>query len=82
MKEIVPGAKKRPQEAHAVLDVETKNLVVSREEIKRVTLKHVMKTFKRVAPHEDIELTLTMRLMIKIMMQKRWRLQMMTLMNL
>ena len=40
MKEIVAGAKKRPQEAHAVLDVETKNLVVSTEEIKKVTLNH------------------------------------------
>ena len=33
MKDIVAGSKKRPQEAHAVFDVETKNLVVSTEEI-------------------------------------------------
>jgi hypothetical protein len=60
MKEIVAGAKKRPQEAHTVLDVETKNLIVSTEEIKRVTLNHVMNTFKRVAPHEDVKLIVIM----------------------
>ena len=60
MKDIVAGAKKRPQEAHAVLDVEKRDLVVSTEEIKKVTLRHIMNTFICVAPHEDVELLVTM----------------------
>ena len=60
MKDIVAGSKKRPQEAHAVLDVETKNLVVSTEEIKKVTLKHVRNTFKQDPPDEDVESLVTM----------------------
>ena len=56
IKDIIAGAKKRPQEAHAVLDAEKRDHVVSTEEIKKVTLRHVMNTFKRVAPHEDVEL--------------------------
>ena len=53
IKEIFAGANKRPQEAHAVLDVETT------EEIKRVILNHVMNTFKRVT-HDDVALIITM----------------------
>ena len=34
MREIVAGPKKAPQEANAVLDSETKELVVTSEEIK------------------------------------------------
>ena len=49
-----------PHLAHDVLDAEKKDLVVSTEEIKKVTLRHVMNTFKRVAPHEDVELLVTM----------------------
>ena len=60
MKDIVVGSKKRPQEAHAVMDVETKNLVVATQEIEKVTLNHVMNTFKRGAPHKDVELIIKM----------------------
>ena len=56
MKEIVGGSKKTPQESHAVMNVETNELVVSNSEIKRVTLNHCMNTFKHNHPHEDVEL--------------------------
>ena len=36
MKDILAGFKKRLKEAHAVFDVQTKNLVVATEEIRKV----------------------------------------------
>ena len=56
MKEIVSGSKKSPQEPHAVLDVETNELVVSNEDIKKVTLKHCLKTLENNVPEEDVKL--------------------------
>ena len=55
MKDIVTGSKKMPQEASAVYDVEKKELVVSNEDIKRVTLKHCMNTLKNKTPDKDVE---------------------------
>jgi exonuclease III len=60
MKEIVAGSKKTPQESHAVIDEQTKDLVVENAEIKRVTLNHCMNTFKHDHPHEDVELLVSM----------------------
>ena len=47
MQEIVLGSKKTSQEASAVFDVEKKELVVSTEDIKKVTRKHCMQTLKK-----------------------------------
>ena len=55
MREIVAGPKKAPQEAHAVIDKETNELVVSSEGIKKVTLRHCMKTLKDNDPEKDVE---------------------------
>ena len=43
MREAIVGKKKAKQEAHAVLDEETKELVVANSEIKRVTLEYCLK---------------------------------------
>ena len=59
MREIVAGPKKAPQEAHAVIDNEKKELVVSTEGIKKVTLKHCMDTLKDNKPEEDVEQLVT-----------------------
>ena len=50
MREIVAGPKKAPQEAHAVIDKDMDDLVVSSEEIRKVTLKHCIKTLKDHEP--------------------------------
>ena len=55
MKEIVAGAKKSPQEPHAVLDAETEELVVSNEDIKKVTLKHCVKSLENNVPDEKVK---------------------------
>ena len=55
MREIVAGPKKVKQEAHAVLDKATKELVVSNEGIKRLTLEHCMDTLKDNEPEDDVE---------------------------
>jgi hypothetical protein len=60
MKEIFGGRKKTPQEPHAVLDTEANELVVSNAEVRRVTLKHCMDTFKKDNPHEDVQLLVDM----------------------
>ena len=59
MREIVAGPKKAPQEAHAVIDNEKKELVVSTEGIKKVTLQHCMDTLKDNKPEEDVEQLVT-----------------------
>ena len=55
MREIVSGPKKGKQEAHAVLDKETDELVVSSEGIKKLTLKHCIDTLKDNKPEENVE---------------------------
>ena len=60
MKEIVGGRKKTLQEPHAVLDTEANELVASNAEVRRVTLKHCMDTFKKENPHEDVEVLVNM----------------------
>ena len=55
MKEIVAGSKKSQQEAHAVIDEETKELVVGTDEIKEVTLKHCVKSLKNGIPEEEVK---------------------------
>ena len=60
MKDIVAGGKKTPQEAHAVLDPETKEIVVDNESIKKATLSHCMNTFRHDQPHEDVKMLVDM----------------------
>ena len=55
MREVVVGKKKARQEAHAVVDEETKELVVSNAEIKRVTLDYCMKVLKNNEPAEEFK---------------------------
>ena len=56
MKQIVTGSKKAVQEPHAVFDVEKEELVVSNEEIKKVTLKHCMNSLKNNDPDDDVKI--------------------------
>ena len=55
MKEIVAGSRKSSQEPHAVLDVETEEMVLSNEEIKKVTLKHCVKQLTNNVPEEEVK---------------------------
>ena len=52
MKEIVPGNKKVAQEAQAIKDPETDQLVGSNSEIKKVTLQYCLKTFSKQQTRE------------------------------
>ena len=54
MKEIVAGPKKSQQEPHAVINSETKELVVGTDEIKEVTLKHCINSLKNSIPEEEV----------------------------
>ena len=49
------SSKKMPQEASAVYDVDKKELVVSNEDIKRVTLNQCMKTLQNKTPDKDVK---------------------------
>ena len=55
MKEIVAGPKKAIQEPHAILDKDTDELVIGNEEIKKVTLKHCLKSLENNVPEEEVQ---------------------------
>ena len=55
MKDEIAGSKKTKNEAHAVLDFRTKELVVSNSEIKRVTLDYCKEVLKNNEPEEDFK---------------------------
>ena len=55
MREAITGKKKAKQEAHAIFDEETKELVVSNSEIKRVTLKYCLNILENNKPDEDFK---------------------------
>ena len=55
MRERIAGSKKHSQEAHGVLNNEG-NLVVSNEDIMKVSLEHCISTFKNKEPHEDAKM--------------------------
>ena len=55
MKEKVTGTKKAAQEPHAILDVETEELVIANDKIKKVTLKHCLNALKDNVPHKDVK---------------------------
>ena len=55
MKEIVAGNKKPAQEAQAIKDPESGQLVVSNSEIKKVTLKYCLKTLENNKPEKEVE---------------------------
>ena len=59
MREIVAGPRKAPQELHAVFDKDNKELIVSTEGIKKVTLEHCMDTLKDNEPEHDVEQLVT-----------------------
>ena len=52
MREKIAGSKKQSQEVHAVKNKKG-DLIVSNEEIKKVSLEHCLDTFKNKEPHED-----------------------------
>ena len=56
MAEIVGGAKKQKEDAHAITDPETKELVISTEEIKRISLAHCVNVLTKGPGHPDAEL--------------------------
>ena len=55
MKDIVTGNKKAAQEAQAIKNPETNELVVSNSEIKKVTLKYCLKTLENNPPEEKVK---------------------------
>ena len=55
MKEKVTGSKKAAQEPHAILDVETDELVVNNETIKKVTLKHCLNALNDKVPGDEVK---------------------------
>ena len=55
MRGIVEGKKKAKQDAHAVIDKETGEMVVSNEEIKRVTLSYCLNVLKNNEPDKEFE---------------------------
>ena len=56
MRDLVAGPKKQIQEAHAVKDPNSGELVVSNEEIKRVNLEHCLNILKDKEPKEEVKL--------------------------
>ena len=55
MKEIIAGKKKGAQEAQAIVNPETNELVVSNSEIKEVTLRYCLKTLENNKPEEQVK---------------------------
>ena len=55
MRDIVAANKKPKQEAHAIMDDEKKELVVSNEEIKRVTLKYCLNVLENNEPDKEFK---------------------------
>ena len=55
MREAITGKKKAKQEAHAIIDEETEELIVSNSEIKNVTLKYCLKVLENNEPDEDFQ---------------------------
>ena len=54
MKDEIAGHKKAKQEATAIHDPKTNELVVSKERIKEVTLAYVVSNLKGNEPDEDV----------------------------
>ena len=55
MREVITGKNKTKQDAHAIYDEETKEMVVSNSEIKKVTLKYCLKVLENNEPDEDFK---------------------------
>ena len=55
MKKNIAGPKKGSQEASAIRDPETGELLVNKEEIKRATLAYCVNNLKNFAPQEDMK---------------------------
>ena len=55
MKDIVAGKKKVAQNAQAIKDPDTNELIVSNSEIKKVTLKYGLKTLENNKPEEKVK---------------------------
>ena len=56
MAEIIGGAKKLKEEAHSIVDPETKDIVVATEEIKRVSLAHCVRVLQNNPVKPEAEL--------------------------
>ena len=61
MKEIIAGPKKGGQEAHAIRDPITKELVVGTGEIKRVSLEHCLAVLNKNEPNEEFREIIAMK---------------------
>ena len=48
MREVISGSKKAGKEAHAIIDPETEEIVVSNSAIKKVTLKYCLDVLKKI----------------------------------
>ena len=55
VKQLIEGPKKAGQEAHAIKDPNSGELVVSTKEIKKVTLEHCLNALKNNEPSEDVK---------------------------
>ena len=60
MREKIAGSKKQSQEAHAVRNKKGE-LVVSNEEIIKVSLEHCLDTFKNQEPHVDAKMLIEIK---------------------
>ena len=56
IRDVIIGKKKAKQEAHAVYDEEKKEVVVSNEEIKKVTLNYCMRVLGNNKPDSEFKL--------------------------
>ena len=65
MKDEIAGHKKAKQEATAVRDPKTGELIVSRERIKEVTLEYVINNLKGNEPEDEVKDMIDMRRNIK-----------------
>ena len=74
MRDVVAGPKKKGQDAQAIKDPKTGNMVVSSSEIKRVTLEYCLDVLKNNEPEEEYkELVESKEEAVKILMKRNDR---------
>ena len=72
MKDRVRGSKKTSQEAHAIVDIESKEIIVNYEKVKEKILDYNVKNLKNNEPSENvIELVNTIDLLHELRMCER-----------
>ena len=55
MREVISGTKKSKKEAHAIIDTNTKKLVVANSDIKKVTLEYCLNVLKNNKPAKEVK---------------------------